>query len=68
MPDLYGKILVKFTIGARGEVAESRVDTSTLKSALVEGCIMRRMASWKFPEPKGGTQVRVSYPFLFKVN
>jgi TonB family protein len=67
-PELYGKVLVKFTIGAAGEVTEPRVDTSTLKSAMVEGCIMRRMANWKFPEPKGGTQVKVSYPFLFKAN
>lgn len=67
-PELYGKVLVKFTIGAAGEVNEPRVDTSTLKSAMVEGCIMRRLASWKFPEPKGGTQVKVSYPFLFKAN
>lgn len=67
-PELYGKVLVKFTIGAAGDVTEPRVDNSTLKSAMVEGCIMRRLASWKFPEPKGGTQVRVSYPFLFKAN
>lgn len=67
-PELYGKILVKFTIGAAGDVSEPRVDNTTLKSAMVEGCIMRRLASWKFPEPKGGTQVRVSYPFLFKAN
>jgi len=65
-PELYGKVLMKFTIGANGEVTEPHVDNSTLKSAMVEGCIARRMASWKFPEPKGGTQVRVSYPFLFK--
>ena len=64
--DLYGKVLVKWTIGAAGDVMEPRVDGSTLKSAMVEGCILRRMASWKFPEPKGGTQVKVSYPFLFK--
>jgi len=67
-PDLYGKVLVKFTIGASGEVIGQHVDSSTLKSAMVEGCIMRRMASWKFPEPKGGTQVNVSYPFMFKAN
>jgi TonB family protein len=67
-PELYGKVLVKFTIGANGGVAEQRVDNSTLKSAMVEGCIMRRMASWQFPLPKGGTQVHVSYPFLFKAN
>ena len=58
-PDLYGKILVKFTIGAAGEVAESRVDNSTLKSAMVEGCIMRRMASWKFPSLKADTSPRL---------
>jgi len=67
-PDLYGKVLVKFTIGANGDVIEQRIDSSTLKSAMVEGCIMRRMAAWKFPEPKGGTLVRVSYPFLFKAH
>lgn len=67
-PELYGKVLVKFTIGAAGDVSGQRVDSSTLKSSMVEGCIMRRMAGWKFPEPKGGTQVNVSYPFLFKAN
>ena len=65
-PDLYGKLLVKFTIDAGGGVMEPKIDTSTLKSSLVEGCVLRRMAGWKFPLPKGGTQVRVSYPFLFK--
>ncbi|MEK7355593.1 MAG: AgmX/PglI C-terminal domain-containing protein, partial [Bdellovibrionota bacterium] len=65
-PDLYGKVLVKFTIGADGAIAANRVYNTTLKSDMVEGCIMRRMASWKFPLPKGGTQARVTYPFLFK--
>lgn len=65
-PDLYGKVLVKFTIGADGTITTNRVDNTTLKSEMVEGCIMRRMAGWKFPLPKGGTQVRVTYPFLFK--
>lgn len=65
-PDLYGKLLVRFTIDASGGVMDSKIDTSTLKSSLVEGCVLRRMAGWKFPLPKGGTQVRVSYPFLFK--
>jgi outer membrane biosynthesis protein TonB len=67
-PELYGKILVKWTIGSAGEVGGLKVDTTTLKSAMVEGCIMRRMASWQFPVPKGGTQVNVTYPFLFKAN
>ncbi len=65
-PDLYGKVLVKFVIGADGILGSQKIDNSTLKSDMVEGCILRRMAGWKFPLPKGGTQVRVSYPFLFK--
>ncbi len=65
-PDLYGKVLVKFVIGADGMLGSQKIDNSTLKSDMVEGCILRRMAGWKFPLPKGGTQVRVSYPFLFK--
>jgi hypothetical protein len=64
--DLYGKIMVKWTIDASGSVVEPRIDTTTMKSAMVEGCVVRRVASWKFPQPKGGTLVKVSYPFLFK--
>jgi outer membrane biosynthesis protein TonB len=65
-PDIYGKVAVKFTIGAQGLVETQRVGMTTLRSAMVEGCILRRVASWKFPLPKGGTQVLVTYPFLFK--
>jgi TonB family protein len=64
--DLYGKVMVRFTIGPGGEVGNPKIDNSTMKSALVEGCILRRVASWKFPLPKGGTTVNVAYPFLFK--
>ncbi|MCC6278118.1 MAG: TonB family protein [Oligoflexia bacterium] len=65
-PELYGKVKVHFTIDAQGVVAEQNVSESTLKNALVEECILRRIATWSFPKPKGGTRVLVSYPFLFK--
>jgi outer membrane biosynthesis protein TonB len=65
-PDIYGKVQVKFTIDPEGRVAEHRVGATTLKSAMVEGCILRRLARWKFPKPKGGTHVLVTYPFMFK--
>ncbi len=65
-PDLYGKVLVRFTIGANGAVTSQTIGTSSLKNSMVEGCILRRVASWQFPTPKGGTHVLVSYPFLFK--
>ncbi len=64
--NLYGKVMVRFTIGASGAVGDPKIDNSTMRNAMVEGCILRRVANWKFPEPKGGTMVKVSYPFLFK--
>ncbi len=65
-PDLYGKVLIKFTIGPTGSVVTQNIGTTSLNNAMVEGCILRRVAGWQFPTPKGGTQVLVSYPFLFK--
>jgi hypothetical protein len=65
-PDLYGKVQVKFTINETGTVLSQRVGITTLKNAMVEGCILRRMTRWKFPKPKGGTHVLVTYPFMFK--
>lgn len=65
-PDLYGKVMIKFTIGATGAVTTQAIGASSLSNAMVEGCILRRVAGWQFPIPKGGTQVLVSYPFLFK--
>jgi outer membrane biosynthesis protein TonB len=65
-PELYGKILVKFTIGAAGSVVAQAIGNTSLNNAMVEGCILRRIAGWQFPTPKGGTNVLVTYPFLFK--
>jgi outer membrane biosynthesis protein TonB/pSer/pThr/pTyr-binding forkhead associated (FHA) protein len=65
-PDIYGKVQIKFSIDSTGAVSSQRIGTSTLKSAMVEGCILRRVARWKFPLPKGGTEVLVTYPFMFK--
>lgn len=65
-PDLFGKVAVKFTIGPSGEVEQQLIGDTTLKNATVEGCILNRVAAWKFPAPQGGTRVLVTYPFLFK--
>lgn len=65
-PNLFGKVAVRFTIGGDGQVMTQKIGDTTLKSGVVEGCILSRIAKWKFPAPKGGTQVIVTYPFLFK--
>lgn len=65
-PELYGKIAVKFTIAGTGSVETQAINDTTLKNNNVENCILNKIAKWKFPEPRGGTKVLVTYPFLFK--
>ncbi len=65
-PELYGKIAVKFTIAGTGWVETQSINDTTLKNRNVENCILNKVAKWKFPEPRGGTKVLVTYPFLFK--
>lgn len=65
-PELFGKVAVRFTIGPTGGVMTQAIGDTTLRNATVEGCILNKVASWKFPAPNGGTKVMVTYPFLFK--
>lgn len=67
-PNLQGKVISAFTIGAEGKVTRSRLKDSTLSAPEVESCIQERVALWKFPKPRGGGEVMVSYPFLLKSN
>jgi len=36
-----------------------------MKNDAVHACVQRRVRQWRFPEPKGGGTVRVSYPWIF---
>ncbi|MCP3143670.1 adventurous gliding motility protein GltG [Pyxidicoccus xibeiensis] len=65
-PKLGGKVAVKFVITATGSVATSSVAQSTAGNADLETCVAGRVRTWKFPEPKGGGVVVVTYPFIFK--
>ena len=65
-PDLGGKVTVKFVIAKNGTVSKASTKSSTLGSKAVEGCINSRFMRFKFPEPKGGGIVIVSYPFIFQ--
>lgn len=65
-PELSGKISVRFTISPSGSIESRSINTSTLNNSNVENCILKKMDAWKFPYPKGGTRVVVTYPFLFR--
>jgi pSer/pThr/pTyr-binding forkhead associated (FHA) protein len=64
-PNLGGKITVKFVIAKNGSVSKASTKSSTMGNRAVESCINGRFMRFKFPEPKGGGIVIVSYPFIF---
>lgn len=64
-PNLYGKLTTNFVIAPTGRVGDASVLQSTLGDATVEACVLRTLRRIRFPEPRGGGEVIVTYPFLF---
>ncbi len=64
--NLYGKVVAEWIIDKTGSVSKSGIKKTTMNNANVENCIAGKIKNWKFPQPKGGGNVQVSYPFLFK--
>ena len=65
-PNLKGKMVMKFTIDARGRVSQVQVSESDLKAKGKEWerCIRQRLLALQFPAPAGGVQVTVTVPFI----
>ncbi len=62
---LRGKVAVRFTIQAGGNVTDaSDTDQSTLHDPAVVGCIIHQFEKLTFPSPKGGV-VKLIYPLVF---
>lgn len=67
-PNLYGKVKLAWTITSAGAVNGQKIEQSTLKNSMVEGCMLRIVQRWTFPRPDGGGDVIVAFPFFFKAN
>ncbi|MEM9190167.1 MAG: AgmX/PglI C-terminal domain-containing protein [Myxococcota bacterium] len=65
-PNLRGRVSIQWRINLQGGVTTARVASSSLGNASVEGCIVRQVRRWRFPQPDGG-EVSVTYPFIFGV-
>lgn len=65
-PNLNGRVSVKFLIGGNGSVTTASIGNSSLHSVVVENCILNRLKGWAFPRPRGGVNVKVSYPFALR--
>ena len=63
-PKLAGGVVVRFVIGAAGLVQSVRIQRGIGASRL-EQCVIGRFRRMRFPSPKGGGLVVVTYPFTF---
>jgi TonB family protein len=65
IPDLAGKITVRFTIDALGNVSRVEIVENTTGNKELEEEIARKVSMWKFEAiPEG--EVTVTYPFVFQ--
>jgi outer membrane biosynthesis protein TonB len=64
-PSAQGKLTTGFVIGTDGSVTSSEIKAGTLADSVMQGCVTSRIARWKFPKPRGGQPVTVTYPFVF---
>ncbi len=65
-PNLAGKVAVAFTIDPTGAVSDAQVSETSLNNTTTESCMLSRIRRWRFPEPKGGGIVSVTFPWIFK--
>lgn len=64
-PTLAGRVGTTFMIGSGGRVTEAGIESTTLKNANVERCILNVIKRIDFPIPRGGGTVQVTYPFKY---
>ncbi len=64
-PSASGKVKVNFTIDATGRVSAATINSDTIGDATMSGCVTGKIVRWKFPTPRGGQNVNVTYPFVF---
>lgn len=62
-PALEGKVMMRFTIGAKGDVADAGVVSTSFATPDVPACITKEIRKWKFPAPGGEQKVETPYAF-----
>jgi len=62
-----GRVVVRFVIGASGEVAAAHIGDS-FGDPEVACCVVKRVANWRFPKPSAGEFVAVEYPFVVRLS
>ena len=76
-PGLQGTLVFGWSITKGGTFADGCVTSSDFSSDLIPkrtpqqdndlwNCVSAAIRGWRFPPPKGGQKIEVSYPFVFK--
>ncbi len=63
---LIGQVTMGFEVNGTGALNYAQVQRTSLGDRPVEECIRTKMMNWKFPQPRGGVNVKVSYPFMLR--
>ena len=66
-PKIDGEIIVSFTVRPGGEVADVRIEKSSLNWPPLEEEVLSRIASWKFA-PFEGEPIPATVPYKFQPN
>ena len=64
-PNLQGKVVAFWIIAGTGLVQTAKASQNTMGDKTVEQCIIKVVKRMRFPRPKGGGTVTVTYPFVF---
>ncbi|MGZ3710035.1 MAG: AgmX/PglI C-terminal domain-containing protein, partial [Bdellovibrionota bacterium] len=64
-PKLGGTVHTSFVIGSSGRVNQAGIESTTLKNANAERCVLTVIKRIDFPLPRGGGIVQVTFPFKF---
>ncbi len=65
LPNLSGKVMLRFTVDAKGVVTESAIASSTMANPAVENCLALVARRMKFP-PMSGAPIHINYPLVFQ--
>jgi TonB family protein len=65
-PKLAGRVTLELVIAASGKVSSASVGDSSVSDASLGECLVKAAKKkWRFPKPRDGAEVEISYPFSF---
>ncbi len=63
--NLYGKVILQWTIVEGGEVENAKVASNALGSKKITRCMINKLEGLRFPEPPQNQQATIKYPWVF---